>query len=308
MIGATAELDRVSDLCARMHFSLRGADIAGGLLEPVADFLGAETASFRSMVLEESVAKPLFVVGIGIPETVHASYLTHFYQLDPARRLLFRRLTEPLFANPARSGEWSKEYAAPGTFEQYQAEFRRYRREFLVPNGFYHHVGFCIPDLDGRALLFDFHRKARSRAFGTLERARARVVALFLHAKAGPNWHADAAHGPADPDGRLSTREIEVADAVAIGLSNKQVASRLGISVRTVENHLRSIFAKLGVTTRTKLAAKLRETDSTTPRPSSSRSGSSATTSASAASRKAIRRRSSSAFPRSIRSKDTRRP
>ncbi|HJR71938.1 MAG TPA: helix-turn-helix transcriptional regulator [Gammaproteobacteria bacterium] len=261
-MGATAELDRVSDLCARMHFSLRGADIAGGLLEPVAGFLGAETASFRSMVLEDDAAKPLFVVGIGIPETVHASYLTHFYQLDPARRLLFRRLTEPLFANPARSGEWSKEYSAPGMFEQHQSEFRRYRREFLVPNGFYHHVGFCIPDSDGRVLLFDFHRTARSRAFGTLERARARVVALFLHAKAGPNWHVDGAHGSADLETRLSAREIEVAEAVAIGLSNKQVASRLGISVRTVENHLRSIFAKLGVTTRTKLAAKLRETDS----------------------------------------------
>ncbi|MCY0616960.1 hypothetical protein, partial [Klebsiella pneumoniae] len=36
VMGATAELDRVSDLCARMHFSLRGADIATGLLEPVA--------------------------------------------------------------------------------------------------------------------------------------------------------------------------------------------------------------------------------------------------------------------------------
>jgi DNA-binding NarL/FixJ family response regulator len=46
---------------------------------------------------------------------------------------------------------------------------------------------------------------------------------------------------------------------VALGLSNKQIAATLDISVRTVENHMRSIFEKLGVTTRTRLAAKFYE-------------------------------------------------
>jgi DNA-binding NarL/FixJ family response regulator len=55
----------------------------------------------------------------------------------------------------------------------------------------------------------------------------------------------------------LSARELEVAEAVALGLSNKEVAASLNISVRTVENHMRSIFAKLSVNTRTRLAAKL---------------------------------------------------
>jgi DNA-binding CsgD family transcriptional regulator len=247
-------------MCARLHFSLRQADIARGLLEPVAELLDAETASFRSLVRDEDSAKPEFVVALGIPDSVNASYLSHYHKLDPARRLLFRRLKEPLFASASRVGEWSRESAPAGTLEQYRAEFRQYRREFLLPNGFYHHVGFCIPDLDGRALLFDFHRKAVSREFGALERARARIVALFLHAKAQPNRQADGAHVPAEAS-HLSARELEVAEAVAVGLSNKQVASGLGISVRTVENHLRSIFAKLGVTTRTRLAAKVRETD-----------------------------------------------
>jgi len=56
----------------------------------------------------------------------------------------------------------------------------------------------------------------------------------------------------------LTVREAEVAEAVANGLSNKQVAETLGISVRTVENHLRSIFAKSNVASRTALAAALR--------------------------------------------------
>jgi DNA-binding NarL/FixJ family response regulator len=59
----------------------------------------------------------------------------------------------------------------------------------------------------------------------------------------------------------LSQRELEVAQAVASGLSNKEVGSVLGISVRTVENHLRSIFAKLKIKSRFRLAARLREID-----------------------------------------------
>lgn len=56
---------------------------------------------------------------------------------------------------------------------------------------------------------------------------------------------------------RLSARELEIASAAAAGLYNKQIANNLAISVRTVENHLRSIYAKVGVTTRTQLSARI---------------------------------------------------
>lgn len=56
---------------------------------------------------------------------------------------------------------------------------------------------------------------------------------------------------------RLSAREQEIAAAAAAGLYNKQIANNLSISVRTVENHLRSIYAKVGVTTRTQLSAQI---------------------------------------------------
>jgi DNA-binding CsgD family transcriptional regulator/tetratricopeptide (TPR) repeat protein len=54
---------------------------------------------------------------------------------------------------------------------------------------------------------------------------------------------------PAYPAG-LSAREAEVLRLVAQGLTNSQVAERLYLSPRTVENHLRSIYGKLGVPTR----------------------------------------------------------
>jgi predicted ATPase/DNA-binding CsgD family transcriptional regulator len=63
---------------------------------------------------------------------------------------------------------------------------------------------------------------------------------------------------PHAPSG-LSSREVEVARLVADGLANKAIASRLHLSVRTVESHVRHALAKLGLTNRTQLAAWARE-------------------------------------------------
>lgn len=56
---------------------------------------------------------------------------------------------------------------------------------------------------------------------------------------------------PGTPSPALSSRELEVLELLTGGLQNKQVATRLGISPRTVERHCDSIYAKLGVRTRT---------------------------------------------------------
>jgi LuxR family transcriptional regulator, regulator of acetate metabolism len=52
----------------------------------------------------------------------------------------------------------------------------------------------------------------------------------------------------------LTTREIDVLHLVADGLSNAEIAERLVLSERTVHAHLRSIFDKLGVNSRTAAA------------------------------------------------------
>jgi DNA-binding CsgD family transcriptional regulator len=257
-MNAIEELEKVADLCARIGYSSDEAGVATELLEPIASYLGAETASFRVLVVERGAARQHQVVSLGIANSVNDAYLTRYHRLDPARRLLGRRLTTPVFAHPTRSGEWSKEPASPAAMHRYREEFSRYRKEFLLPNQFVHHVGFCFQDFAGRTVLFDFHRGSGSSAFDPLDFARTEIVAYFLHAKAARCRHGERLRA-GQPDGPLSAREIEVAESVALGLSNKEVASSLEISVRTVENHMRSIFAKLGVTTRTRLAAKLRE-------------------------------------------------
>jgi DNA-binding NarL/FixJ family response regulator len=63
--------------------------------------------------------------------------------------------------------------------------------------------------------------------------------------------------GAAGPGGRrdaLSERESEVLRLVARGLSNKQIARELGVSLSTVKCHVGSLLAKLSLPTRTQLA------------------------------------------------------
>ena len=56
----------------------------------------------------------------------------------------------------------------------------------------------------------------------------------------------------------LSGREREVAELVAAGLSNPQIAEQLFLSIRTVESHLRRIFVKLNVSSRAEVKAQIR--------------------------------------------------
>jgi DNA-binding CsgD family transcriptional regulator len=53
---------------------------------------------------------------------------------------------------------------------------------------------------------------------------------------------------------RLTAQEAEVARLVADGNSNRQVAGLLFISENTVQYHLRKVFRKIGVSSRTQLA------------------------------------------------------
>lgn len=258
MASVIQELENVAELCRRIRFSSNAQDLVVNVLAPVASFLRAETASFRSLSLAHGVAIPDGVVSLGISPSVDDAYLTRYFKLDPARRLLQRRFATPLLANPTCPGEWCAERMSATERERFKAEFRQYNREFLLPNNFIHHLGFCFQDAGGRTLLFDFHRPAGASAFGQLELAKANILATYLHAQVAGDARRGSVQCCTPAQSSLSAREREVAEAVAFGLSNKEVAARLNISVRTVENHMRSIFAKLNVTTRTRLAAKLR--------------------------------------------------
>jgi DNA-binding CsgD family transcriptional regulator len=87
-----------------------------------------------------------------------------------------------------------------------------------------------------------FAARARAELRATGERARPR--------------------GPAAAE-VLTPQEEQIARMVAGDLTNREIAARLFISASTVEYHLRKIFRKLGVTSRTQLAPKLHDHEET---------------------------------------------
>jgi DNA-binding NarL/FixJ family response regulator len=55
----------------------------------------------------------------------------------------------------------------------------------------------------------------------------------------------------------LTSRELNVAELAVAGLTSRQIATRLDVSVRTVDNHLQRVYSKLEVSSRRALATLL---------------------------------------------------
>ncbi|MFD7667641.1 AAA family ATPase [Streptomyces sp. NPDC059788] len=109
------------------------------------------------------------------------------------------------------------------------------------------------------------HGRCGQKAVARTELARAAEV---FGACGAPGLHARTVReqrrlgvrtrrAAAQPDGRLSRREAEVAELVRQGFSNQRIAERLFLSPRTVETHVAHVFAKLGVSSRAAVAGKL---------------------------------------------------
>ncbi len=109
--------------------------------------------------------------------------------------------------------------------------------------------------LSGRALAVA--RRARGIATATGDRGAARQAAATARHLRSPD--TPAAGGPVvragDGSGiALSRRETEVAGLAGDGLTDREIAARLVLSVRTIESHLASVYRKLGITSRLALA------------------------------------------------------
>ncbi|MFB9177090.1 LuxR C-terminal-related transcriptional regulator [Dactylosporangium sucinum] len=76
---------------------------------------------------------------------------------------------------------------------------------------------------------------------------------LPIETDAGERVALAALAGPAVP-GELTAREVEVLGCLAAGMTNQQVASSLGISIRTVAVHVSNLLRKTGATSRTEAA------------------------------------------------------
>jgi len=113
--------------------------------------------------------------------------------------------------------------------------------------------GYVLKDTDEDDILHAIRAVGRGEAI--FSPAVARRVIDFL---TGTRTELERAV-PARTFPELTTREREVLDLIAQGLSNPDIATRLYLSPKTVRNHISSIFAKLQVADRAQAIVRARE-------------------------------------------------
>jgi DNA-binding CsgD family transcriptional regulator len=126
-----------------------------------------------------------------------------------------------------------------------------------------HHQRLAMPFELGRTLLTQGQLRRRAKQKRAARESLQRALQIFEQLSA-PLWVGRASAElariglrPAAPLDLTSTEE-RVAELAAAGHTNREIAQALFLSVHTVEDNLRRIYRKLGIRSRTELAAKAR--------------------------------------------------
>src|SRR5215208_3906835 len=94
-------------------------------------------------------------------------------------------------------------------------------------------------------LLKDMFFEELEDAIRTVHAGRRRIPGVVAERLAGRMTGSD-----------LTARELEVLERIVRGMSNKEIASALGISEATVKSHINNVLSKLGASDRTQAATK----------------------------------------------------
>jgi DNA-binding NarL/FixJ family response regulator len=117
-------------------------------------------------------------------------------------------------------------------------------------------AGYLTKDLGPEAL----QRAVRGIRAGDLPMSRA-MAADVVRSLAGDRRRTGPGKAATDPFAELSDREQQVLRHLGDGLTDREIANRLGISPRTVETHVGSILHKLGVRNRAQAARRYLESN-----------------------------------------------
>jgi DNA-binding NarL/FixJ family response regulator len=114
-------------------------------------------------------------------------------------------------------------------------------------------AGLLLSAADSAAQAVSLHDRAGRRRESMKAAARAELLANECGGAATPAIKSAAHPLP------VTSREREIATLVAAGLSNREIAERLTVSIRTVEGHVYRACSKLDVADRDQLAALMRQ-------------------------------------------------
>ncbi len=223
-------------------------DVSVHLLSALADDLDAQSAGFYHIIRNGETIRLGHNVAHGIKSADLDTWRQQFRRLDPVA------VAAPI---PGGTGQ-----AFP--LDEW-LDFPQYLRSpayetFWGPLGIHHVLIARFAHSATDSFVFGFHRAAGERRFSDAEVSRVGSLLPLLGSTFSRLRLVQGLEGPRGSAATVPTlveltrREWEIATDVAEGLANKHIARRRRISVHTVENHLRSIFRKTGVDSRTKLA------------------------------------------------------
>jgi DNA-binding CsgD family transcriptional regulator len=225
-------------------------ELSNGNVRAAADILGRAADRVREMGFGNPV---VFAV---LPDAIHALLAAGEI---PRARCFLQELED---AGRRLDAPWSLAQAARYRGVLAAGEGRLADAEAAFAEAFRQHERVDAPFEKGRTLLARgevLRRAKRKRAAReSLEAAAATFTALGT-----PLWAAHAAAALQRVGGRpaatdaLTASERRVAELVALGRSNKEVAAELFVTVRTVEAHLSKVYAKLGLRSRAELARRM---------------------------------------------------
>jgi NarL family two-component system response regulator LiaR len=119
--------------------------------------------------------------------------------------------------------------------------------EYLLPAIRAGAIGYLLKDSPGEEIVRAIRDASRGQP-----RLHATVTRRLMEQVASPP--PAAVESPPGPASNLTSREMEVLQLVARGMSNKEIARTLVTSDRTVKSHVSNLLAKLGVLDRTQAA------------------------------------------------------
>ena len=233
------------------------ADI-GRYIVAVADLFGGEYAAAVPWALTVFENDPAYSVEGTLPELIEAAVRAGQHEVAATA---YETLSLRALAADTPWGLGLRARCAALLAEDTEAE-DLYRESISQ-------LGRCRMELDlARAhLLYGQWLRRGKRRRGARQELRtahdmfARMGAERFAGQAAAELRAAGEHvqaRPQEPGADLTPQESRVADLTASGASNGEIAAQLFISPSTVEYHLRKVFRKLDVTSRTQLAGRLK--------------------------------------------------
>jgi DNA-binding CsgD family transcriptional regulator len=240
-----AELRRAAFLARETAGDPRGDFVPHAALEALAELVPCFDVSYAECDLERGR-------NVGFQDVTDPAETNPAAPFDDADGAMFRILLKERSRRHLYASTGIAAQDVVRTFDFYsEREWRSSEvySETYRPHGEWNHVMVPLPRREGRTRNLIFMRSRDEGGFSDRDRDLLTLLQPQLVALADLRQHERAAV-------RLTTRQREVLEHVAAGLSTEEIALQMCVSTTTVRKHLENVFGRLGVSNRAAAVAR----------------------------------------------------